>query len=449
MRRLLLLPALSWAMLTCAGQNQVNLVIVDPGHFHAALLQKDMYPPMSPRVAVYSPLTPELVDYLNRISQFNRRAQSPTHWELEVHTGGDSFERMLGDHAGNVVMFTGRNRGKIDRILRSLEAGYHVFADKPWIISSADLPKLARALDLAAEKNLAAYDIMTERYEITSLLQKELVATPEVFGTLVAGTAAEPGIRAKSIHHIMKNVAGVPILRPAWFFDIREYGEALADVGTHVVDLVQWTAFGARQTDYRSDIAMLEARHWPTRVSPQQFKQVTGEGAFPAELAPWVKDGQFEFIANNSVHYTVGGVHVALDILWNWEAPGDSGDVYEASFRGTKARVEIRQSKAQNYRPELYVVPASAAPEVFDRLRRRLRALQAKWPGLDIAIEGQEARLVIPDQFRVGHEAHFAQVSNAFFSYFQNPRSLPAWEKSNMLAKYFITTKGVELANRN
>ena len=70
---------------------------------------------------------------------------------------------MLRDLAGNVVLFTGRNREKIGRILESLFAGLHVLADKPWIISSGDMPKLEQALALAEERRLAAYDIMTER----------------------------------------------------------------------------------------------------------------------------------------------------------------------------------------------------------------------------------------------------------------------------------------------
>jgi predicted dehydrogenase len=448
MRNAILLPVLLFPALL-AAQGQANLVIVDPGHFHAALVQMDMYSLLSPRVSVYSPLSPELVDYLKRIAQFNSRPVNPTRWELEVHTGGGSFERMLRDRPGNIVMFTGKNRGKIDRILRSLEAGFHVFADKPWIIASADLPKLASALDLAEKKNLAAFDIMTERYEITSVLERELVQTPEVFGALSPGTAAEPAIRARSVHHIMKNVAGVPILRPVWFFDINEYGEALADVGTHVVDLGQWTAFPALPTDYRKDIAVLDARRWPTPVNGQQFRQVTGEAAFPAQLAAWVKDGQLQFYSNNFVHYTVHGVHAALDILWNWEAPENSGDIYEVAFRGTKSRIEIRQGKPEKYQPELYVVSAGPAEPVFEALRKKIDALGKSWPGLGVEIRGQEAHITIPAKYRVAHEAHFAQVTNAFFGYFQNPKSLPAWEKSNMLAKYYITTRGVEASHRN
>jgi hypothetical protein len=30
--------------------------------------------------------------------------------------------------------------------------------------------------------------------------------------------------------------------------------------------------------------------------------------------------------------------------------------------------------------------------------------------------------------------------------YFQTPRAVPVWEKPNALARYFITTKAVEMA---
>ena len=42
------------------------LTILDPGHFHAALIQKEMYPQVPPRVSVYAPLSSELLDYLHR-----------------------------------------------------------------------------------------------------------------------------------------------------------------------------------------------------------------------------------------------------------------------------------------------------------------------------------------------------------------------------------------------
>lgn len=428
-----------------------RLIIVDPGHFHATLLQKEMYPSLDTRVSVYAPLGPELLDYLNRISLFNARKENPTHWDLDIHTGSDPMAEMLRNPPGNVVVFTGRNRGKIDRIVASLSAGLNVFADKPWIISSAGMPKLEQALDMADRKGLVAYDIMTERYEVTSELQRLFVNEAAVFGRLEPGSADHPGVRAKSIHNIMKVVAGVPLRRPPWFFDVEEYGEGLADVGTHVVDLVQWIAFPDQSIDYRKDIRVIDGRHWPLIITPEQFRQVTGEAGFPPSLNSHVRDGKLEYFCNNSVRYTLRGVHVNLDILWNWEAPEGAGDSYEAVFHGSKASVELRQGKREHYRPELYIVPSSAAgrAEVFSALENKIAALQSRWPGLAMTHTDEEAHIIIPEKFRVGHEEHFAQVANRYFDYLRDPKQLPAWERPNMLAKYYVSTKGVEMGRHH
>jgi predicted dehydrogenase len=435
-------PAIIFTMCAHAA-DQVRLIVLDPGHFHASLVQKEMYASMDPTVSVYAPMGPDAVDYLNRIALFNTRKENPTAWKIELHAGPDFFERMLREHPGNVVILTGRNRPKIDRIEASIDAGLNVLADKPWIISSRDLPRLARVLDQAAKKKLVAYDIMTERFEITSILQKDLVNNESVFGKLVPGTEDEPAVTARSVHHLMKVVAGVPLRRPVWFFDVNEYGEGLADVGTHVVDLVQWTAFPNDSVDYQKDIQLKSARRWPTVISQSDFERVTGEKEFPASLGAHIKDGKLDYDCNNSVRYAVRGAHVALDIRWNWES--ETGDVYEASFRGTKSRIELRQGAVEHFVPELYVV--SQHPEVFAALEKWAAALQKTYPGIAIEKRAGEAHVVIPQKFRVGHEDHFAQVTNRFFDYLKAPATLPGWEQSNMLVKYFISTRGVEIAS--
>jgi predicted dehydrogenase len=237
----------------------------------------------------------------------------------------------------------------------------------------------------------------------------------------------------------MMVVAGVPLRRPAWFFDVNEYGEGLADVGTHVVDIVQWVAFPDQILNYKTDVHILSGKRWPTVISQSDFQRVTGEPEFPAALAGHIADGKLNYYCNNSVHYTLRGVHVKLDILWNWEeAAKGSGDLYEAAFRGSKARVEVRQAAV----PELYVVPNSTAhqAEVFAALRQ----LVTHYPGVSVEEGAGEARVVIPAKLRVGHEAHFAQVTGKFFEYLRAPQTMPAWEKSAMLMKYYISTKGVE-----
>jgi hypothetical protein len=65
---------------------------------------------------------------------------------------------------------------------------------------------------------------------------------------------------------------------------------------------------------------------------------------------------------------------------------------------------------------------------------------------LELEIEGERAHLIIPESLREGHEEHFARVAAAFLGYVRDPKSLPAWEQSNMLVKYYICTKSVDLA---
>ncbi|WP_051669777.1 putative oxidoreductase C-terminal domain-containing protein [Bryobacter aggregatus] len=438
------------AVQNLSSQSPARLIVLDPGHFHASLLQKEMYPELHPQVSVYAPLGPELLDYLNRISLFNNRPVNPTTWQLDIHTAADSFGAMLRDKAGDLVVFSGKNRAKIGRVLDSLSAGLHVLADKPWIIDASQMPQLEQALDRASQKGLAAYDIMTERYEVTSQLQRVLVNLPAVFGRQVPGDAENPGVKAFSVHHIMKTVAGLPLRRPTWFFDVEEYGEGLADVGTHPVDLIQWTLFPDQVLDYKQDIKMLSGKREAVPITKAQFEQVTGAKEFPASLAEQTQNGVLHYYCNNYIAYTLRGVHVKLDVLWKWEAAPGTGDVYEAIFRGTKANVELRQRATEHSIPELYVVPVAAhRAEVFAALDRAVAGLQSRWPGLRASHNEKEARIEIPAVFRVGHEDHFAQVARHFFSYMKDATTMPAWERGYMLAKYFVTTKGVELGRQH
>ena len=93
-----------------------RFMTLDPGHFHAALVQREMYPDVSPRVDVYAPLGDDLIGHLKRVASFNGRTEQPTSWQEEVHTGPDFLARMLHEHPGNVVVISGRNKGKIERM---------------------------------------------------------------------------------------------------------------------------------------------------------------------------------------------------------------------------------------------------------------------------------------------------------------------------------------------
>ncbi len=427
--------------------SDVKIMTLDPGHFHAALVQKEMYQGVSPKVDVYAPLGFDLIEHLKRISGFNNRKDNPTRWELEVRTGNDSLERMLRERPGNVVTMAGRNQGKIDRIKASVEGGLNALVDKPWIINAADFPKLEATLKAAEAKNLIAYDIMTERSEITTILQKELIHTPEVFGEMMKGSESDPAVYIESIHHILKVVAGAPNIRPAWFFDVKQQGEGVADVGTHLVDLVQWMLFPEQVIDFRKDINVISGKRWPTVMTLDQFSRVTNEKAFPDYLTTSVKDNKLDYYCNGAMTYALRGVHAKLDVIWNYEAPAGGGDTHVAIFKGTKSRLEIRQGKEENWKPELYVVPNNPdnKAEILSALKKKIDSLQSKYAGVAVEESGGKIKVAIPDKFRDGHEAHFAEVMRRFLAYLRDPKSLPAWENPNMLAKYYTTTKGLEM----
>ena len=92
-------------------------------------------------------------------------------------------------------------------------------------------------------------------------------------------------------------------------------------------------------------------------IPEAEFKRVTASAGFPASLAPRVKGGALEYFCNTYVTYAVKGVHIALNVPWDWEAPAGAGDTHYAVYKGSRAKVEVRQSKADNYRTEVYVVP--------------------------------------------------------------------------------------------
>jgi hypothetical protein len=149
-----------------------RLITLDPGHFHASLVQKFMYGDVDSVVHVFAPAGDDVAQHLMRIDAFNKRPDKPTHWVERVTTGPDYLERMLAAKSGNIVVIAGNNARKTEYIVRAIDAGLNVLADKPMIRTPADLVKLERAFATAKAKHVLLYDIMTERSEITTVLQR-------------------------------------------------------------------------------------------------------------------------------------------------------------------------------------------------------------------------------------------------------------------------------------
>jgi len=433
------------------ANGEVKIITLDPGHFHAALVQKSMYDQVSPIVHVFAPDRPDVKDHLNRINGFNTREKNPTHWEQKIYTGDDFLEKMLKDKPGNVVVMSGKNLNKIEYIKSALDAGLNVLADKPMCIDTQGFELLKQAFESAKKNNVLLYDIMTERHEVTSILQKELANNPEVFGTFQKGTPDNPAVIKESVHHFFKYVSGNPIKRPAWFFDVNQQGEGLVDVTTHLADLVQWGCFPGQIIDYTKDIEMISALRWQTLISPQQFEKVTRLPEFPDYLKSKLnEEGILPVFANGEMIYKLKGIHAKVSVIWNFQAPEGGGDTHFSIMRGTKANIIIKQGKEQQYRPQLYVeVPEPENNKsVESALQNAIGELQTIYPGLEIEQEDKHWHILIPDKYRIGHEAHFGQVTQKYLEYLIDGK-LADWEVPNMIAKYYTTTSALEMAMQN
>lgn len=429
---------------TLQRDSKMHWITLDPGHFHAALVQKAMYGEIDQKVHVYGPAGNDIDMHLQRIEAYNNRVENPTHWESVVYKGTEFLTQMLAERKGNVVMLSGNNKKKADYILSAIENDFHVYADKPMAINAKDYETLKEAFVLASEKGLLLYDIMTERSEITTILQKELSQRRELFGDLIIGSPEEPAIVKESVHHYFKYVSGSPLVRPAWFFDTQQQGEGVADVSVHLVDLTFWECF-PQQAINKEDVNLLEAKRWPTLLSRADFKAVTNEEVFPDYLAPNVQNDTLSVYANGSISYTLKGHHAKVAVLWNYVAPEGTGDTHYSIMRGSKAHLEILQGKAQNYVPTLYINPVKALEESV--LRDVFKTLIQTYPGVGFEKEGNSWKVLIPDALREGHEAHFAEVTRRFINFYQNNK-IPDWEITNMLTKYHLTTSALTKAQQ-
>ncbi len=426
----------------------VQLITVDPGHFHAALVQKSMFPQVSPVVHVYAPDGPDVQQHLIRIASYNNRTVDPTSWNEIVYKGDDFFEKMLSEKPGNAVVLSGNNKKKAEYILRSIEAGLNVLADKPMIIFPEDFPSLEKAFQLAEEKGVLLYDIMTERFEITTILQKMLSQNETVFGKLTTGSKNDPAVSKISVHHFSKLVSGSPLIRPAWFFDVSQQGDGIVDVTTHLVDLIQWACF-PDQILNPQDVSMVSARRWPTVLTKDQFRGVTGIEDFPEFLQKDVRDGKLNVYANGEMIYQIKGVWAKVSVEWHYQAPPGGGDTHYSVMKGSLCDLVIKQGADEKFIPTLYIENIKGRD--METFKIDLMEVLNSLPYDSIGVETfgkSTVKISIPDKYRVSHEEHFGQVASKFLQYL-NEGSLPYWEVPGMITKYYTTTSALKMAMGN
>jgi len=419
-----------------------TLLILNPGHFHAALMFRESHPSLSDEIFVYSEGGPDLDRFVNIVRSYNQRESNPTRWKIHVNQGPDALEKLIMERKGDVVVLAGRNNTRMELIERLNGTGFSILADKPWVTTDTALPYLNSAMN---ENRPLTLDFMTERYEITNILQKRLVASKDIFGEVRVDTDGSPSVIKESVHHLYKIVNNKPLVRPPWYFDAHIQGEGIIDVSTHLVDLTHWMLFPATLIDYTTDIQLLDGRRWATNVPLDTFRKITLADGFPDSVMTDVAEDTLHYFCNGDIQYRVKGVPVHIRVLWNLEIPEGGGDTHYSYIKGTRSDLLIRQLPETGFRVELLVIPRVDPDEILDTVKNHLALWSETYPGLAVQKEKDKLRIRIPDVFRTTHEEHFYMVRNEFFEYL-DAGIQPPEVRSCIVSKYTLLAKAQEKA---
>jgi predicted dehydrogenase len=419
-----------------------TLLILNPGHFHAGLVLRESHPDLSSDIYVYSEEGPDLDRFLNMVEAFNTRKSDPTDWRIHVYIAANYLERLIQENKGDIVVIAGKNNTKMDQIESLKRAGFSVLADKPWVITEASLPLLRATMQ---DESSFADDIMTERFEITTLLQKEFLAREAVFGQVRVDEDGSPAVFKESIHHLYKIVNDQPLVRPPWYFDINVQGEGIVDVTSHLVDMTHWMLFPGVAIDFERDIELLNARRWSTLVPLEKFSKITQLNHFPDSVQGKAKDDGLHYFCNGELIYRVKEIPVHIRVIWNLEITEGGGDRHFSAIKGTRSDLMIRQIPERGFKLELLIVPRKNPAEVETAVQGCLQEWSHQYPGLSLYREDENILIDIPDELRTTHEEHFCHVRNRYLDYLAKG-SYPSENAACIVSKYTLLVEARKLA---
>ena len=419
-----------------------TLLILNPGHFHAALVLREHHPDLSKDVFVYSEDGPDLKRFMDLVTSFNQRDNNPTDWRIHVYTGKDFRLKLIDEKKGDIVVIAGKNDAKMADIEKLSRSGFYVLADKPWLISEQALPLLHKAVDPGRP---LALDIMTERFEITTILQKAFMAQEDIFGKIRIDPDGSPSIFKESIHHLYKIVNDQPLVRPPWYFDLSAQGDGITDVTTHLVDMTHWMLFPGVAIDFEKDIEMIEARRWPTSIPLEIYAKITQQDHFPDAAKSDVSGDTLHYFSNGEVLYRVNDVPIHIRVIWNLEIPEGGGDTHQSLIKGTRSDLLVRQLPERGYKVELLIAPKENLNDVVAAVQKCLADWSATYPGLSMSIEGKNLLISIPDGLRTTHEEHFCQVRDMYLQYLARG-DYPEETRASIVSKYTLLTEALKLA---
>ena len=161
---------------------------------------------------------------------------------------------------------------------------------------------------------------------------------------------------------------------------------------------------------------------------------------WPAYLAGDVAGDTLDYHCNAHLDYAVRGIHVGLDMRWDWLEPSRAATTptprpvaapAPASNCATGRTRDTGRSSMSCRTP-------ISAPRLSGGSRRRSRDYPGRRRSNGATANGGSS---IPDALRIGHDPHFAALTRRFLASVERPRARSRrWERPNLLAKYFVCT---------
>lgn len=413
--------------------------IINPVHFHGALPLQSRYSDirgldLSEEAHVwYSP-----DNALSAFEGMQKKGIVHGDWKVLLYKRDEPLESMLEDSKGNVLVVACPNVDKMDVIYRAVQSGRYelVLADKPWVIEQDGLKKLRETIDAAKENGVLLVDIMTERYELGTIVQRMIMQDADLFGVLEAGSEEKPGIWKSSVHKLNKVHLGVG--RPPAYFDTAWQGEGLLDVTTHLVDMANW--FIRPDTAVNpEDVKLYDAERWPTFVDQPVFAAMTKtEERTPGNV-----------YCNGQFFYTLDGKNIGIRVEWDIKANED--DEHYSRIEGSKIQVEVLKGPEDKHQT-VYITPKEDRPQCEKNLDRFIEKMREQLgePSISYVREGDRYKLQIPDRLYPTHFQHFAEQSVKGFKCLAGEED---WQReiedSRLLTKYYLTTGALAMARRS
>jgi predicted dehydrogenase len=143
----------------------------------------------------------------------------------------EDFDKMLKEVDCDVVVIGDYYGARGNLMIKSLEAGKHVIADKPICTSLKELDKIEK---LAAEKNLKV-GCMLDLRQSPQLVKLRQLIQEDILGEI----------------HAISFTGQHPLLwgtRPGWYFEEGKHGGTINDIAIHGIDYLSW-ATGMKFTE--------------------------------------------------------------------------------------------------------------------------------------------------------------------------------------------------------